>query len=183
MPGLTREDFEVLQDGVPQTITNFYAVSGGKVAPGGRHDGLARGARGRGRCQSEVPDELKARYIIYVDNLNIQPQNRNRMFKRLKEFVQQTVGTQAEAMVVVFNRSLKVRRKFTSDPCEIIKVLEEIERETGGGDVPRSASAATRSSGSTTRRAPPRRETIARPYAQALPQRPRVHGGRRSRPR
>ena len=31
VPGLTREDFEVRQDGVPQPITNFYAVSGGKV--------------------------------------------------------------------------------------------------------------------------------------------------------
>ena len=29
--GLTREDFEVYQDGLPQKITNFYAVSGGKV--------------------------------------------------------------------------------------------------------------------------------------------------------
>jgi hypothetical protein len=24
--GLTREDFEVLEDGVPQTITNFYFI-------------------------------------------------------------------------------------------------------------------------------------------------------------
>ena len=31
MPGLTADDFEVKQDGIPQTITNFYAVAGGKV--------------------------------------------------------------------------------------------------------------------------------------------------------
>ena len=31
VPGLTKDDFQVLQDGVPQTITNFYAVSGGKL--------------------------------------------------------------------------------------------------------------------------------------------------------
>ena len=29
--GLTRDDFEVFQDNVPQTITNFYAVAGGKL--------------------------------------------------------------------------------------------------------------------------------------------------------
>src|SRR5262249_48000298 len=31
VPGLTKEDFQILLDGVPQTITNFYAVTGGKV--------------------------------------------------------------------------------------------------------------------------------------------------------
>jgi VWFA-related protein len=126
--GLTKEDFQVLQDGVPQTITNFYAVSGGKLLlEDGKTVSIEEPA-----AAAEVPQELKARYVLYIDNLNIQPQNRNRMFKRLKEFVAQTVGKQAEAMVVVFNRSLKVRRRFTADPAEILNVLDQIEGETGG---------------------------------------------------
>jgi VWFA-related protein len=125
--GLTKDDFQVFQDGIPQTITNFYAVSGGKLLlEDGKTVSIDEPA-----AAEEVPDELKARYVIYVDNLNIQPMNRNRMFKRLKEFVQQTVGKQAEAMVVVYNRSLKVRRNFTADPSEILQVLEKIEGETG----------------------------------------------------
>ena len=126
--GLTKDDFQVLQDGVPQTITNFYAVSGGKLL---LEDGKTVSIE-EPKAAELVPEELKARYILYIDNLNIQPQNRNRMFKRLKEFVQQTVGKQAEAMVVVFNRSLKVRRKFTADPAEVLNVLDQIEGETGG---------------------------------------------------
>ena len=31
IPDLTKNDFEVFQDGVPQVISNFYAVTGGKV--------------------------------------------------------------------------------------------------------------------------------------------------------
>jgi VWFA-related protein len=125
--GLTKDDFRVVQDGVPQTITNFYAVSGGKLLlEDGKTVSIEEPAN-----SGAVPEELKARYVLYVDNLNIQPMNRNRMFKRLKEFVQQTVGKQAEAMVVVYNRSLKVRRNFTSDPSEILNVLEQIEGETG----------------------------------------------------
>src|SRR6476620_11669931 len=31
VPDLTKDDFEVFQAGVPQTISNFYAVTGGKV--------------------------------------------------------------------------------------------------------------------------------------------------------
>ncbi|HEY7112123.1 MAG TPA: VWA domain-containing protein [Thermoanaerobaculia bacterium] len=128
VPGLTKDDFQVLQDGVPQTITNFYAVTGGKVL---LEDGQTVSIE-EPKAATVVPPELKARYVLYIDNLNIQPLNRNRMFKRLKEFVTQTVGKQASAMVVVFNRSLKVRRKMTDDPSEILQVLEEIEGETGG---------------------------------------------------
>jgi VWFA-related protein len=127
--GLTKDDFQVVQDGVPQATTNFYAVSGGKLLlEDGKTVSIEEPA-----SSGAVPEELKARYVLYVDNLNIQPMNRNRMFKRLKEFVQQTVGKQAEAMVVVYNRSLKVRRNFTSDPSEILNVLEQIEGETGAG--------------------------------------------------
>ena len=127
--GLTREDFEVRQDGVPQPITNFYAVSGGKVLfEDGKTASLEEPA-----SATEVPRELKARYLVYIDNLNIQPQNRNRMFKRLKEFLRETVGPHAEAMVVTYNRSLKVKRKFTSDANDIVGAIEQIEMETGGG--------------------------------------------------
>ncbi|HYB53976.1 MAG TPA: VWA domain-containing protein [Thermoanaerobaculia bacterium] len=131
VPNLTKDDFQILQDSIPQTITNFYAVSGGRVLlEDGKTISIEEPAIAKE--PSEVPEELKARYVLYIDNLNIQPINRNRMFKRLNEFVEQTVGKQAEAMVVTFNRSLKVRRKFTNDASEILQVLQEIEGETGG---------------------------------------------------
>jgi VWFA-related protein len=129
VPGLTRDDFEVYQDNLPQKITNFYAVSGGKVL---LDDGKVVGLDSP-EAQAGIPAELKARYILFIDNLNIQPQNRNRMFKRLEEFVQQTIGPRAEAMVVTYNRSLKVRRKFTPEASDVISILDEIEHETGGG--------------------------------------------------
>jgi VWFA-related protein len=127
--GLTRADFEVYQDGLPQTISNFYAVSGGKVL---LDDGTVVGLESPAAV-AELPVDLKARYLLFIDNLNLQPQNRNRMFKRLEEFVTQTIGPRAEAEVVTYNRSLKVRRKFTADPSEIVATLDEIEHETGGG--------------------------------------------------
>jgi len=126
--GLTRDDFEVRQDGVPQTITNFYAVAGGKVL---LEDGKVL-ALDDPDVRQELPPEVKARYIIFIDNLNIQPNNRNRMFRRLKEWVGQTIGKNAEAMVVTWNRSVKVRRKFTSEGGDIVGLLEQIEMETGG---------------------------------------------------
>lgn len=129
VPGLTAADFEIRQDGVVQPITNFYAVTGGKLL---LEDGKVIPLDSK-ETAAEIPRDLKARYVFYIDNLNIQPQNRNRMFRRLKEFVPTAIGPNAEGMVVTFNRSLKVRRPFTSDPNEILGALEQIELETGGG--------------------------------------------------
>jgi VWFA-related protein len=129
--GLTAGDFRLQQDGIPQTITNFYAVSGGRVLlEDGTSIPLEPGDKG---AAAEVPREVTAHYVFYVDNLNIQPLNRNRMFKRLKEFVPQAIGPNAEGMVVTFNRSVKVRKGFTSDPGEIVATLEQIELDTAGG--------------------------------------------------
>jgi VWFA-related protein len=127
--GLTADDFEVKQDGIPQKITNFYAVTGGKVL---LEDGKTV-ALDAPAGAADVPAPLKAHYVFYIDNLNIQPQNRNRMFKRLKEFIPQAVGPNAEGMVVTFNRSVKVRRPFTSDANDLVGAIEQIELETGGG--------------------------------------------------
>jgi VWFA-related protein len=129
VPGLTKDDFEVFQDGVPQTISNFYAVTGGKVL---LEDGKTVPLDSP-EAATEVPSQLKARYVVYIDNLNIQPQNRNRMFKRLKEFLSTAVGPQAEAMVVTYNRSLKVKRRFTSEKGDVLAAIEQTEMETGGG--------------------------------------------------
>ena len=129
VPGLTANDFVVRQDGAVQPISNFFAVTGGKIIlEDGKEVELDKP-----ESAPVVPAELKARYVFYIDNLNIQPQNRNRMFKRLKEFVPQAIGPNAEGMVVTFNRNVKVRRNFTSDANDILGALEQIELETGGG--------------------------------------------------
>jgi VWFA-related protein len=130
--GLTPADFEVRQDGVPQKITNFYAVAGGKVL---FEDGTSTPIDTKEVAESapEVPAAVKAHYVFYIDNQNIQPTNRNRMFKRLKEFITQSIGPNAEGMVVTYNRSVKVRKSFTTEPNELIGALETIELDTGGG--------------------------------------------------
>jgi len=129
VPGLTAADFEVRQDGIAQKITNFYAVTGGKLL---LEDGTAIDLGAKEQA-TDVPEDVKAKYVFYIDNLNIQPMNRNRMFRRLKEFVPTVIGPNAEGMVVTFNRSLKVLRPFTSEVNDILGAIEGIELETAGG--------------------------------------------------
>ena len=128
--GLKAEDFEIRQDGIPQKITNFYAVSGGQVL---FEDGTSVPFDVKEPAAPQVPQTVQAHYVFYIDNQNIQPQSRNRMFKRLKEFIQQSVGPNAEGMIVTYARSLKIRKSFTSHPNELVATLDDIELDTGGG--------------------------------------------------
>lgn len=128
--GLKPEDFEVKQDGIPQKITNFYAVSGGKVI---FEDGTSVPFDVKEPASPQVPQTVTAHYVFYIDNQNIQPQSRNRMFKRLKEFIQESVGPNAEGMIITYNKSLKTRKSFTSHPNELVATLDDVELDTGGG--------------------------------------------------
>jgi VWFA-related protein len=131
VPGLRKEDFQVFEDGVPQPLTNFYAVAGGKaLLPEGNEVSLTTEAQPAGAA--EIPVALKAKYIVYIDNLNIHPLHRTRVFRSLFSFLEKAIGPNAEGMVVTFNRSLKVRQKFTSETGILIGALENVMGESGG---------------------------------------------------
>jgi VWFA-related protein len=134
VPGLKKEDFQVSEDGVPQPLSNFYAVSGGRTTlSDGSEVSLSEAPKATDKQAEEIPANLKAKYIIYVDNLNIHPLHRTRIFKTLFSFVDKAIGPNTEGMVVTFNRSLKVRQRFTSDKGIIIGALEAVMGESGGG--------------------------------------------------
>src|SRR6266850_1492452 len=68
--GLTRDDFEVFEDGVLQPITNFYAIGGGADAAG------PAGADAGG---PSLDDERFRRHILLlIDNTHLTKFSRNR---------------------------------------------------------------------------------------------------------
>jgi VWFA-related protein len=133
--GLTKDDFEIYENGVPKTVTNFYEVEGNQP------HGLVAGEVG-GKVEpataAAVPEEMKRRIIFYIDNLSLAPFNRNRVFEQIKEFVKTVMRPGDEAMVATYNRSMKVRVPFTRDPGQIQSILDAIARESGLGIAARS---------------------------------------------
>ena len=136
--GLTRNDFVLEEEKDPVPISNFYEVQDRvKVSdvPGLVPDepevrfvdrpGLER----RGRV---VPEDERLNLVIYIDHLNIRPQNRNRVFRYVREFLRKDVTRDDRVMLVSYNRSVKVEREFTSDPQMIANALYELEKHTGG---------------------------------------------------
>jgi len=130
--GLSKDDFRVFEDGIPQALTNFYAVSGGKaLLSDGKEISLMSEAPPS--AAYEIPSALKAKYVIYVDNLNIHPLHRTRVFQSLNPFLEKAIGPNAEGMVVSFNHFLRVKQKFTSEKGLLMNALDNIAHESAAG--------------------------------------------------
>ena len=128
--GLTKDDFELFENGVPKAISNFYEVEGPKalniaIAPGGTVTPAVQ--------KEEIPENLRRRVIFYIDNLSLMPFNRNRVFKEMKDFAKNTLRPGDEAMIATFNRSMKIRMPFTRDASAIQTTLDTIAGESAMG--------------------------------------------------
>ncbi len=134
--GLQREDFELFEDGRPVAVTNFYPVEGGRatapeaisVAPPETVPAAPLPS-----ASPTLPEEQRLHLAVYIDNFYIRPFNRNRVFRRLREFLSGQLGPGDRVMLVSYERSLHVRRPFTSDATLVAAALGELETMTGQG--------------------------------------------------
>ncbi|MBZ0111377.1 MAG: VWA domain-containing protein, partial [Thermoanaerobaculia bacterium] len=140
-PGLTREDFIVLRDGRPVEISNFYAVADGR--PRSAEDttvtAIPEGAELEPpvqpmlhpSLQPTVAPEHRLWLIVYVDNYDIDPLERNRVLPDIWQFLGRTLRPDDQAMLVTYDRSLEVRQPFTHDVARIQRGLEDLIDESG----------------------------------------------------
>src|SRR5450759_5038809 len=140
--GLRKEDFDVIEDGLQQILTNFYVVEAGMLKVVG-NDPVPAPAQGTtaaapakveaGNAEVAPLPVLKTRIVIFVDNLNISASNRNRVLRNIEAFARTNVKDNVEAMVVTWERSLKVLRKFTNDGRDVADVLKQVEEISAQG--------------------------------------------------
>lgn len=136
---LKQEDFEILEDGRPVAITNFYAVDNGRALPEKPAAAPVPGAPAavptplREMDKVQTPEDQRLRLVVYIDNFNIRPFNRNRVMRELRAFLNDKLGRDDQMMLVSYDRSLNVRRTFTSDPHLIATALLELEKVSGHG--------------------------------------------------
>jgi VWFA-related protein len=132
--GLTKDDFQVFEDKRPMAITNFYAVEGRKPAAASDEPPPPAVAAAPGvpaPAAEPIPEDQRLRLIVYIDNFNIHPFNRNRVMRELRTFLNTQVTREDRVMLVTYDRSLKVRRTFTSDPALVSAALSELETVSG----------------------------------------------------
>jgi VWFA-related protein len=120
--GLTKDDFELYENGKPQTITNFYAIER-STAP------AAEGAR----LQTEaIPEERRKRRIVFfVDNESLGVAQRNRFLNVLDREIARLVHRGDEATVIVWNHRAVTLQPFTSDVAALQRSLHEQMKNAG----------------------------------------------------
>ncbi len=122
VPGLTRDDFELYENGKLQPITNLFEASAG--APPGTSPGAPNDA-----AQKALP----RRIVIYLDDSTLLPNNRKPIVPALKKLVADTMTADDQLMIVTFNQSSKTRLPWTSDPAAVQSALDTIGLEVGAG--------------------------------------------------
>ena len=129
--GLTAGDFEVFEDRRPVALSNFYAVEGGRALRQEPAEAPALPATALLEEPPPLPEDQRLFLIVYVDNFNIRPFNRNRVFRELRSFLHQNVGLADQVMLVSYDRSLNIRHPFTSDSSVVSRALFDLEKLTG----------------------------------------------------
>jgi len=119
--GLTADDFEVFEDGKPQTIQTFSYIE----LPVERPD--------RYRFAGQpVPDDVRSNrdvssgrvYIILLDDLNVAPLRTNIVRRHAREFIERQFGPHDLAAVVVTSGRKDAAQEFTSDPALLLRAVD-----------------------------------------------------------
>lgn len=104
--GLTKEDFELLENGRVQPITNFHEVRvNGSAASGYEGTGL-----------SPAPPR---RFLLFVDTYSLHPMVRNAMVASMKRFIDSNVRGADQATIVSWNDGMRIITAFTDDKAEL----------------------------------------------------------------
>jgi VWFA-related protein len=133
--GLGKDDFVVLQDGQPVEVTNFYAVAGGRpvsespdaAAPAPAPAPVARDPRSR---EPLVAPEHRLWLIVFIDNYNLDPIERDRVLPALETFLGRTLEADDRGMIVTYKRSLDVRQPFTDQLPLLRTALGTVRKES-----------------------------------------------------
>lgn len=141
--GLTKDDFVVRQDGAPVEITNFYAVASGRPAieaPAEEPVSVAEPEdlpllAPRGADQPQIAPEHRLWLILFIDNFDIDPIERNRVLPQLARFMSRTLREGDQAMLVTYDRSLEVRHPFTDDVELLLTALGETRKDSGLAEI------------------------------------------------
>lgn len=132
---LSKDDFRIYQDGDPKPITNFHLYTEelyqGYQLPEPMSP-LDAGIPEEPSHGDEIAEPRPVYIVLYIDNHNIHPIERNRALSQMRDWVRQYLRPPVQMMVVGYQMSLEVLQPFTSDPRKILEAIRAVRSKTGG---------------------------------------------------
>jgi VWFA-related protein len=123
--GLDREDFEVYEDGKKVEITNFFAVEGRQA--------VIDADAGQSVETAPTPETRRLNLVVFIDNLNMNPRNRNQVFENLRTYLKERLDSRDRVMLVSMSDRVEVAQNFTNDVDLLLSTLDRLEQVQGAG--------------------------------------------------
>ncbi|HWS71834.1 MAG TPA: VWA domain-containing protein, partial [Thermoanaerobaculia bacterium] len=132
--GLTKDDFEVYENGQKQELTNFNEIRVPLTTQTAQAATTAAAVTPAAEQASDQPAEQRSRKVIlFIDNSALRPFNRNRVIPSMKSFIHKTLRPSDQVMIALWNPGLDIRLQFSNDFAEADKVLDRVTKEGGLG--------------------------------------------------
>jgi VWFA-related protein len=124
--GLTREDFEIYENGQLQTITNFSAID---VSAPGQELSNAQTAMERPPAQATRAPRL---LVLFFDVKEIDPRSRLEFFQAIRSFVDTALRDGDFATILAWTNRVRVVLPPTSDRAQLDAVINEFANQKFG---------------------------------------------------
>jgi VWFA-related protein len=130
--GLTKDDFELYEDGTKQPITNLYEVRrNADVVP-------AQPARSDETPSAGTPaapvEQRPRKLILFVDSFSLQPSRKAPILAAVEKFIDRQMKPEDQAMLVSWRLSVNVVTPFTSDKAAVKNGIATLAETPRGPD-------------------------------------------------
>jgi VWFA-related protein len=129
--GLQKQDFQLLVDGEPTPITNFYAEVGGQAviqSPAGDTLTSEETAAHDGEIGRFEPEEQRLHLVIFIDCGQSMPQNRRPVFDKLDAFLETMLSPGDLVSVISYDQGLKIHSGFQPDYEVLREILDQVQK-------------------------------------------------------
>jgi VWFA-related protein len=127
--GLTAADFEVIEAGKPQPVSNFYEVRG---TPATAATPAAPGQPDAPAAEPVIPP-ARRRVVVFVDTTTVHPHSRTQMLETFEKSLDRLMRDGDQAMLVLFDGVAgKVMTPLTADRTVLLARLSEVAKKGGG---------------------------------------------------
>ncbi|MCU1350650.1 MAG: hypothetical protein JWO56_3680, partial [Acidobacteria bacterium] len=143
--GLTKDDFELYENGKKLDITNFAEISGttqsAAMTRTAQPNAAATPAAPAPAPSAEAPDVRSRKVALFIDNSTLTPPSRAKVVAAAKDFLAKAIRPADQVMIVTWNPGLKVNLEFTNDAAAAARTLDSITTTSSlGGQSARDVS-------------------------------------------
>ena len=124
--GLTKDDFEVFEDGKPQPLTNFAAYT---TEPSSTIADPKTGVS----LPATAPKRQRRTIAVFIEAFRLTPDKVNPIFASLKKTLHEVVAPGDAVLIATWNLRTIVRLEYTDDLPTIDATLDKIAKESSGG--------------------------------------------------